>query len=100
MICKLTRVPGPDGHFEDIVRLWLKEWFYITELREASWGAAPAFWSGPPTRLASSTTKSPDWGNVANTKALQKRVDNVMETSAKMVDVSDHAQPQTPPLPG
>jgi hypothetical protein len=87
MISKLTRVQWPDDHFVDTIRMWQKEWFYITEPREAAWGAAPAFRSGPPTRLASWTTKSPDWGCVAHMKALQKRVDGIIETGVKLVDV-------------
>jgi hypothetical protein len=61
MISKLTRGQWPKGHFVDTVRMWQKEWFYITEPRGAGWAAAPAFRSGPSTRLASWINKSPDW---------------------------------------
>ena len=87
MISKLRRVQWPHGHFVDTIQMWQKEWFYITEPREAAWGANPAFRSGPPTRLASWTTKAPDWGCVAHTKVLQKCIDNIIETGAKLVDM-------------
>ena len=87
MISKLTRVQWPEGHFIDTVRMWQKEWFYITEPQGDGWAAAPIFRSGPPTRPASWINNSPDWGSTDDLKALQKRVFSVMETSAKLVDV-------------
>ena len=70
MISKLTRVQWPEGKFIDTVKVWQKEWLYITEPRDATWGAAPTFRSGLPTKLASWTTKSLDWGCAAHMKAL------------------------------
>ena len=78
MISKLMRVPWSEGKFIDTVKVWQKEWFYITEPRDPAWGAAPTFRSGPPTRLASWTTKSPDSGCVLDAKVLQKCVVNIM----------------------
>jgi hypothetical protein len=74
MISKLTQVPWLEGKFIDTVKVWQKEWFYITKPMGAAWAAAPAFRSGPPTRLATWTTKSPDWGSANDLKVLQKRV--------------------------
>jgi hypothetical protein len=39
------------GVFLDTVRGWQDGWFYLTEPRENGWAEAPAFRSGPPTRL-------------------------------------------------
>ena len=36
MISKLTRVQWPEGRFIGTVKVWQKEWFYITEPRDAA----------------------------------------------------------------
>ena len=61
MVSKLPREEWPDGTFIETVKVWQKEWFYITEPRRANWEAIPAFRSGPPTRLVSWTKKGLDW---------------------------------------
>jgi hypothetical protein len=37
MVSKLTRVMWPEGTFIDTVKIWQKEWFYITEPRGPTW---------------------------------------------------------------
>ena len=49
MVSKLPRVIWPKGTFIETVKVWQKEWFYITEPRNTDWAALPAFRSGPPT---------------------------------------------------
>ena len=61
MISKLPRVEWPDGTFIKTVKIWQKEWFYITEPKEEEGGTVPAkcgtvpaeFRPAPPTRLTS-----------------------------------------------
>lgn len=48
MVRKLPRVEWPDDTFIETVKIWQKEWFYITEPRGAAWAEIPAFRSGPP----------------------------------------------------
>ena len=87
MVSKIHSIKWLEGKFIDTIKVWQKEWFYIIEPRGAGWAVAPAFRSGPPTRLASWTTKALDWGCVAHTKSLQKCIDNIIETDMKLVDV-------------
>ena len=60
MVSRLTRLGWPEGVFIDTVKIWQKEWFYITEPRDAAWAAAPEFRSGSPARLTSWTKKGLD----------------------------------------
>ena len=87
MISKLPRVEWPDGTFIETVKIWQKEWFYITEPRSADWGAIPAFWSGPPTRLVSWTKKGLDWGSNKEVAELQKRIAKMIEKGVELVIV-------------
>ena len=48
MVSKLTRVELPVGTFIDTVKVWQREWFYITEPHDADWAAAMEFRFGPP----------------------------------------------------
>ena len=72
MVSKLTRVEWPVGTFIDTVKVWQREWFYITEPCDAAWAAAREFISGPPMRLTSWAKKSPDWGPSEEVEMLQK----------------------------
>jgi hypothetical protein len=69
VISKLPRVEWPDGTFIDTVKIWQKEWFYITEPRSADWVAPAEFRSGPPARLTSWLKKGLDWGSAAEVKS-------------------------------
>ena len=53
MVSKLPRVEWPEGTFIETVKVWQKEWFYITEPKDEGWVAPTEFRSGPPARLAS-----------------------------------------------
>jgi hypothetical protein len=64
-----------------------REWFYITEPRDAAWAAAPEFRSGPPARLASWTKKGLDWGSPTEVKLLQQRVSSMIKAGAKLTNV-------------
>ena len=53
MVGKMPNVTWPEGSFAETVKGWQSEWFYITELRDANWVAAPKFQSGIPMWLTS-----------------------------------------------
>lgn len=87
MISKLAWVEWPAGTFIDTVKIWQKEWFYITEPRGADWVMAPEFRFGPPTRLTSWTTKGIDWGSPTEVAALQKRIFNIIQAKTHLTNV-------------
>ena len=70
VISKLPRVEWPTGTFIDTIKIWQKEWFYITKPRDESWAVPAEFRSGPPTRLTSWLRKGLDWGSDAEVKLL------------------------------
>ena len=41
------------GTFNDSVKEWQQQWFYITEPRGTDWAATPEFRSGAPLQLTS-----------------------------------------------
>ena len=43
MISKLARVEWPDGTFIDSIKVWQKEWIYITEPRDVASATTPEF---------------------------------------------------------
>ena len=47
-------------YFVETVKEWQKQWFYITEPRDATWAAAPKFRAGAPMRLTSWKEKYPN----------------------------------------
>ena len=87
MVSKLPRVEWPEGTFIETIKVWQKEWFYITEPRTADWGAIPAFRSGPPTRLVSWTKKGLDWGSNKEVVLLQSRISKMIEKGVELVNV-------------
>jgi hypothetical protein len=87
MISKLARVEWPEGIFIETVKVWQREWFYITEPRDAAWTAAPGFRSGPPARLTSWTRKGLDWGSPTEVESLQKRVSSMIRVGATLTNV-------------
>ena len=50
---KMPKVTWPTGTFNDSVKEWQQQWFYITEPRGKKWAVAPEFRSGAPLRLTS-----------------------------------------------
>jgi hypothetical protein len=87
MVSKLPRVIWPKGTFIETVKVWQREWFYITEPRNTDWAKLPAFRSGPPTRLVSWTKKGLEWGSAKEVEQLQKRIGNMMEQKAELTNV-------------
>jgi hypothetical protein len=87
MISKLARVEWPEGIFIETVKVWQREWFYITEPRDAAWTAAPEFRSGPPARLTSWTRKGLDWGSPTEVESLQKCISNMIRAGATLTNV-------------
>ena len=53
MVSKMPNVIWPTGTFNDSVKEWQQQWFYITEPRSTEWAATPEFRSGAPLRLTS-----------------------------------------------
>ena len=53
MVSKMPNVSWPSGTFNDSVKGWQQQLFYVTEPRGAKWAATPEFRSGAPLRLTS-----------------------------------------------
>ena len=51
MVSKMPNVTWPTGTFNDSVKEWQQQWFYITEPCGKEWAAAPEFRSGAPCDL-------------------------------------------------
>ena len=93
MVSRLTRLGWPEGVFVDTIKIRRKEWFYITEPHEENWVGTPDFGPGPRARLASWSRKGIDWEPVAEVKALQKCVTDMIEagvTLTNMVQIMLH----------
>ena len=87
MVCRLIRVEWLEGMFIDTVKVWQKEWSYITKPHDEAWAAAPEFRSGSPARLTSWTKKGLDWGSTTKVEVLQKRVSNMIKATATLTIV-------------
>ena len=61
MVSKMPKAVWPKGAFNDSVKEWQQQWFYITEPCGKKWAAAPEFRSGAPLRLTSWPEKGPNW---------------------------------------
>ena len=48
MVSKTPNVTWPIGTFNDSIKEWHQQWFYITEPRGKEWTAIPEFRSGAP----------------------------------------------------
>jgi hypothetical protein len=83
MVNKLPQVEWPEGTFIETVKIWQKEWFYITEPRSADWGVIPAFRS----RLVSWTKKGLDWGSNKEVALLQSQIAKMIEQGVKLPNV-------------
>ena len=62
MVGKMPNVTWLEGSYVETVKGWQSGWFYITELRDTNWVAAPEFRSGIPMRLTSWKEKGPILG--------------------------------------
>ena len=51
MVRKMPNVTWPIGTFNDSIKEWQQQWFYITEPHVTEWAAAPEFRSGAPCGL-------------------------------------------------
>ena len=71
MVGKMPNVTWLEGSYVETVKGCQSEWFYITELRDANWAAAPEFRSGIPMRLTSWEKKGLTWGEPAELTGLQ-----------------------------
>ena len=71
----------------DVVKVWQKEWFYITEPRGTKWATAPTFRSGPLLRLASWTNKGLDWGSPDEVSMLQKHIKSMVKKDITLANV-------------
>ena len=87
MVSKMPKVVWPKGTFNDSVKEWQQQWFYITEPRGKKWAAAPEFRSGAPLRLTSWPKKGPNWCSSDELSLLLTRVRNMVDKDVKLVDV-------------
>ena len=53
MVGKMPNITWLEGSFVETIKGWQSGWFYITELCDPAWAAAPEFRSGIPTWLTS-----------------------------------------------
>ena len=84
---RMPNVTWPIGTFNDSVKEWQQQWFYITEPRGKKWAAAPEFRSGAPLRLTSSPKKGPNWSPPDELSLLRTRLRSVVDRDVKLVDV-------------
>ena len=87
MVRKMPKVVWPKGTFNDSVKEWQQQWFYITKPRGKKWAAAPEFRSGAPLRLTSWPKKGPNWSSSDELSLLQTHVQSVVDKDVKLVDV-------------
>ena len=87
MVSKMPKVVWPKGTFNDSVKEWQQQWFYITEAHGKKWAASPKFRSGAPLRLTSWPKKGPNWSLSDELSLLQTRIQSVVDKDVKLVDV-------------
>ena len=61
MVSKMPKAVWPKGAFNDSVKEWQQQWFYITKLRGKKWAVTPEFRSRAPLRLTSWAEKGLNW---------------------------------------
>src|SRR4051812_46515617 len=76
MVSKMPNVICPTGTFNDSVKEWQQQWFYIIETRGTEWAASPKFRSGVPPRLTSWLKKGLDWSSSDELSVLQTRIED------------------------
>ena len=87
MVSKMPNVKWPSGTFNESVKGWQQQWFYVTEPRSTKWAAAPEFRSGAPLRLMSLPEKGLDWPSSDGLTTLQARIKSMEDKNIKLVDV-------------
>ena len=87
MVSKMPKVVWLTGAFNDSIKEWQQQWFYITKPRGKKWNAAPEFRSGAPLRLMSWPEKGLDWPSSDGMTALQVRIKSMEGKNIKLVDV-------------
>ena len=86
MVGKMANVQWLEGSFVETIKGWQSGWFYITELRDPEWAAAPEFRSDIPTRLTSWKDTGLSWGNPEEVTGLQTCVQNLVDKKVKLVN--------------
>ena len=87
MVSKMPNVIWPTGTFNDSVKEWQQQWFYITEPRGTEWAATPEFRSGAPLRLTSWVKKGLNWSSFDELSVLQMCVKDMEDKKIKLVNV-------------
>ena len=87
MVGRIPNVTWLDGSFAETMKGWQSGWFYITELRDTNWAAAPEYRSGTPMRLTSWERKVLAWGEPAELTGLQNCIKNMKYKKIKLVNV-------------
>ena len=87
MVSKMPKAVWPKGAFNDSIKEWQQQWFYIIEPCGTKWAAAPEFRSGAPMRLTSWPKKGLNWSSSDELSLLQTRVQSVLDEDIKLVDV-------------
>ena len=87
MVRKTPNVTWPTGTFNDSVKEWQQQWFYITEPHGKEWAAAPEFRSRAPLRLTSWHEKGLSWASSDKLSELQTRVQDMEDKSVKLINV-------------
>ncbi len=87
MVSMMPKVIWPTGAFNDSVKEWQQQWFYITKPRNKKWATAPKFRSGAPLWLMYWPEKGLDWPSSDGLSALQARIKSMEDKGIKLVDV-------------
>ena len=87
MVSKMPNVTWPTGTFNDSVKEWQQQWFYIIEPRGTKWAAAPEFRSGAPLRLTSWPKKGLNLSLSDELSVLQTPVKDMEDKNIKLVNV-------------
>ena len=87
MVGKMANVLWLDVSFVETLKGWQSGWFYITELHDPEWVAAPEFRSGPPMRLMSWKETVLSWGNKGEVTGLQTCIQTLVDKQLKLVNV-------------
>jgi hypothetical protein len=70
MISKLQKTDWLEGTFVETVRIWQREWFYITKPLAGGQAVAPTFTGTPSSKLVSWQRQGLEWGNPDEVSSL------------------------------
>ena len=87
MVSRMPKVTWLTSTFNDSVKEWQQQWFYITEPCGKKWAAAPEFRSGAPLRLTSWPKKGVNWSSSDKLSVIQARVKGMEDKAIRLVDV-------------